>query len=649
MYRCPVHPNIPPFDLKSYLKPSKGNSGFHSSATGSFPHVGTLGFTQHLSPSTHGNGAQQAHIPTSYDHYKSAPPPPAQNISKRSQSSDVPLPNAKRSRTQQSTFPTNVAQLTPLRQVEMAQLAAASVPPAYHVNDEAEGVKRVQESRALDCWYFFVGAYTRDTPAQQEMADALVADLARTNGSVPLDLRKPSTPFLRCTECLKLNRWRTWKNNHNGGLASHLRPHLEKEHYVAYLAACERIGYTPDSKVHAKRDSDDVHEPLTAEGILKYITEWFAEDDISFNMVSHRGFRRFFSYIGQGKVTTADIPDRHAIAAKVQKLSAEAMEKIKREIKLGMITLDNASNNDTLMAQLEEYMLNHGLEFDRDGNRLRCFPHVINLAVLAILAALSESAKVFRRLLSNSSDTMDVQQELYLLALESEPQNRIRRTAVALRRAQHRQGLRNTIREGNEQRIWRTHRLVDDSWRLVEFEMKVLELRLDCPTRWSSTRDMIERLLYLYPAVSRYIASDTTLSEYAISHMDYEVLSDISDVLELANRTQQLLSSDKTPTLSLALPLYYALIDQWRNLQIKRPALSHAIGAGIEKLETYLAKTRSSPAHIVAMALNPSIRYDWIDQNWSPMEASNAREVVKRHWLNAVNEAEELVVAKQER
>lgn len=113
--------------------------------------------------------------------------------------------------------------------------------------------------------------------------------------------------------------------------------------------------------------------------------------------------------------------------------------------------------------------------------------------------------------------------------------------------------------------------------------------------------------------------------------MDCEVLYDILDVLSLAHRTQELLSSDKTPTLSLALPLYHALIDRWHDLQSKRPALSHAIGAGIRKLEAYLEKTRSSPAHIVAMALNPSIRYEWIDQNWTPDEALNAREVVKAH------------------
>jgi hypothetical protein len=51
-------------------------------------------------------------------------------------------------------------------------------------------------------------------------------------------------------------------------------------------------------------------------------------------MVSHPGFRRFFSYVGQGKVATKDIPDRRTVAAAAQKLSAEAKERIKKEIKV---------------------------------------------------------------------------------------------------------------------------------------------------------------------------------------------------------------------------------------------------------------------------------------------------------------------------
>ncbi|KAG8773678.1 hypothetical protein FRC12_002386 [Ceratobasidium sp. 428] len=38
------------------------------------------------------------------------------------------------------------------------------------------------------------------------------------------------------------------------------------------------------------------------------------------------------------------------------------------------------------------------------------------------------------------------------------------------------------------------------------------------------------------------------------------------------------------------------------------------------------------------MALNPSIRYEWIDQNWSQVEASNAREVVKQHMRRCLEE-----------
>ncbi|KAG9126891.1 hypothetical protein FRC07_001502, partial [Ceratobasidium sp. 392] len=129
-----------------------------------------------------------------------------------------------------------------------------------------------------------------------------------------------------------------------------------------------------------------------------------------------------------------------------------------------------------------------------------------------------------------------------------------------------------------------------------------------------------------------------SLATYAITHQDFEVLHDILTVLNLAHCTQELLSSDKTPTLSHALPLYHALVDEWRILQAKLPALSHAIGAGIKKLEHYLVKTRSSPAYIVAMVLNPSIGYQWIDRNWTTNEALNARAIVKQHMRRCLEE-----------
>jgi hypothetical protein len=80
--------------------------------------------------------------------------------------------------------------------------------------------------------------------------------------------------------CRKSDKWRTWKNNNGGGAAYYIRLHLIKDHSAAYLAACEQIGYSPDERLSQNMDDDNVSEPITGEGILKFLTEWFAEDDI---------------------------------------------------------------------------------------------------------------------------------------------------------------------------------------------------------------------------------------------------------------------------------------------------------------------------------------------------------------------------------
>jgi len=38
---------------------------------------------------------------------------------------------------------------------------------------------------------------------------------------------------------------------------------------------------------------------------------------------------------------------------------------------MGQVTMDNAKNNNSMMAELEDELTKHGIPFDRDGNRLR--------------------------------------------------------------------------------------------------------------------------------------------------------------------------------------------------------------------------------------------------------------------------------------
>lgn len=75
--------------------------------------------------------------------------------------------------------------------------------------------------------------------------------------------------------------------------------------------------------------------------------------------------------------------------------------------KIGWITLDNASNNDTFLYHLEELLSERNISFDAVHRRIRsvyiaislyisnsvyrCFPHIVNLACKAVLSAMTNT------------------------------------------------------------------------------------------------------------------------------------------------------------------------------------------------------------------------------------------------------------------
>ncbi|KAF9543547.1 hypothetical protein CPC08DRAFT_770216 [Agrocybe pediades] len=56
---------------------------------------------------------------------------------------------------------------------------------------------------------------------------------------------------------------------------------------------------------------------------------------------------------------------------------------------IGWATLDNASNNKTMMDSLETLLMARGIDFLNVDQRIRCFPHIVNLAVQAVLALVT--------------------------------------------------------------------------------------------------------------------------------------------------------------------------------------------------------------------------------------------------------------------
>jgi hypothetical protein len=85
---------------------------------------------------------------------------------------------------------------------------------------------------------------------------------------------------------------------------------------------------------------------------------------------------------------------------------------------------------------------------------------------------------------------------------------------------------------------------------------------------------------------------------------EYQVLHDILMVLDKPFSAQELLSAEKTPTLSVALPAFEMLVNAWTNLQVVIPELSHYIGVGIHKIREYVQKGRQSRIYALAMSLS---------------------------------------------
>ncbi len=137
------------------------------------------------------------------------------------------------------------------------------------------------------------------------------------------------------------------------------------------------------------------------------------------------------------------------------------------------------------------------------------------------------------------------------------------------------------------------------------------------------------------------------MAKYLLTDGEYAVLQEILIILQVAHQAQQLVSSERTPTLSIALPAYELLLQSWRNLCVQLPHFSHYIGRGIAKIEEYVHLSRRSRIYVYAMGvcnhilshaiiqmtkvslvsltvLNPNVKMKWIEQNWTRKQAEDA-------------------------
>jgi len=164
--------------------------------------------------------------------------------------------------------------------------------------------------------------------------------------------------------------------------------------------------------------------------------------------------------------------------------------------------MDNAGNCNTAMEKIQRCCAADGIHFDADGNRCRCFPHVINISAQTVVKELKENPSMV--VSCASSPTTHPEQLQYLTryedALRSDPIGKTRSTVGVLwASGQQCAELREIIVKGNKDNCWNP-------------PLRPVQLLRDVETRWSSLFGMVGRAIELYPVCSPAISKSTTTS-----------------------------------------------------------------------------------------------------------------------------------------
>lgn len=286
-----------------------------------------------------------------------------------------------------------------------------------------------------------------------------------------------------------------------------------------------------------------------------------------------------------------------------------------------------------MMEHLERTLQAMGIPFDRNGNRVRqvisslvfhrqglvgyslhsrCFPHVINIAVQTALAHLSRPAGNESSIEGVSNGTSSQETDEYTAALEGDPVATCRRLVNACRASgQRRADFRSVIVDGNAEGEFHS-------------TLRAVQLLRDVETRWSSTYLMIDRvlelnevctqffLLSLKPAVNMRLqainvfldkAKQRDIAYMTLTKADLQVLEDIRAFLQIPHTVQELLSAERTPTLSMVIPTYEKLISMLKDAEIAYPRIAHVIKESREKVDEYLMLSRRTRIYMLAMSI----------------------------------------------